>query len=64
MDEIRALANSKDFNVRVLELDGQHLTVIGPAAAVDALVGRLAGDAVEVNRDQPRLEGYEQARPD
>ena len=64
MEEVRELAESKLFSVRLLELDGEQVTVLGSASALDALLTRLAGDAVEVNRDQPRLEGYEQARPD
>ena len=39
----------------------EQVTVIGSASALDALLIRLAGDAVEANRDQPRLEGYGQA---
>jgi hypothetical protein len=61
LDEIRKLAHFKHFSVRVLELDGEQVTVIGPDSTLDPLARRLAGEVVEIDRDQPRLEGYEQA---
>jgi hypothetical protein len=62
VDEIRKLAQAKDFSVRVLDVEGEQVTVIGPDLALDALVLRLAGQVIEINRDQRPLDGYEEAR--
>jgi hypothetical protein len=54
VEQIRKLAAQKHFSVRLLEIEGEQVTVVGAAHALDALIEQLA-EVAEVNRDQLEL---------